>query len=42
MSQFWEENLSEGYYDIVTTNGIINNRGFRATWHNFTNLKVKN
>ena len=42
MNQFWEENLSEGYYDIVTTNGIINNRGLRATWHNFTNLKVKN
>ena len=42
MNQFWEENLSEGYYDIITTNGIKKNRGLRATWHNFTNLKVKN
>ena len=42
MSQFWEENLTEGYYDIITINGIKKNRGLRATWHNFTNLKVKN
>ncbi|MAR64495.1 MAG: hypothetical protein CMB83_00990 [Flammeovirgaceae bacterium] len=41
MSQFWEENLTEGYYDIITINGIKKNRGLRATWHNFTNLKVK-
>ena len=41
MNQFWEENLSEGYYDKITVNGIIKNRGLRATWHNYTNLKVK-
>ena len=40
MSQFWEENLTEGYYDIITINGVKKNRGLRATWHNFTNLKV--
>ena len=41
MNQFWEENLSEGYYDKITVNGIKKNRGLRAAWHNYTNLKVK-
>lgn len=41
MNQFWEETLSEGYYDVITVKGIKRNRGLNATWHNFTNLKVK-
>ena len=41
MSEFWEEQLSPGYYDKITIEGINKNRGISATWHNYTNLKVK-
>jgi len=40
MNQFWEDKLASGYYDQITLDGIKNNRGLRACWHNYTNLKI--
>ena len=41
MSEFWEKQISPGYYDKITIDGITKNRGVSAAWHNYTNLKVK-
>ena len=40
MNNFWEEQLSPGYYDNIVTTGVKNKRGIQACWHILTYKKV--
>lgn len=39
-SKFWNEELSEGFYDLIFKEGSLKNRGFKFGWHNLTFLKL--
>ena len=41
MSNFWESDLEAGYYDKVLEEGLKNNKGIQANWHNITQLYVR-
>ena len=41
MSDFWINELEPGYYDKIISSGLKVNKGLRASWHNYTNLVVK-
>ena len=41
MDNFWINELEPGYYDKVINHGLKKNQGLRASWHNYTNLIVK-
>lgn len=41
MSDFWINELEPGYYDKIISSGLKANKGLRASWHNYTNLIVK-
>ena len=40
MNNFWEDQLSSGYYDNIVTTGVKNRRGIQACWHILTYKKV--
>ena len=41
MSNFWRNEIKEGYYDKILINGLDQNKGIQANWHNITFQKVK-
>ncbi|MDA8813079.1 class I SAM-dependent methyltransferase [Acidimicrobiia bacterium] len=40
MSNFWNEELNSGYYDLILENGLKRKRSIQANWHNITLLKI--
>lgn len=40
MSNFWNEELSPGYYDLIVEKGLRKKRGMRSYWHITTLKKV--
>ena len=32
-SEFWEDSIPLGFYDIISKEGIINGRGLQSFWH---------
>ena len=34
--KFWDENLEDGYYDLILKQGLKKNRGIQTNWHNIT------
>ena len=40
MNNFWEDQLSPGYYDNIVTRGIDKKKGIQACWHILTYKKV--
>ena len=42
MNEFWDEEITKGYYDKVIVDGLSNGRSIQANWHNITFNKVSN
>ena len=40
MKNFWENKIPFGYYDLIVRQGLKDNRGIQACWHNLTYIKV--
>ena len=40
MSEFWNDELSVGYYDKIVNEGFQNKKGVRSYWHISTLNKV--
>ena len=38
---FWDENLEDGYYDLILKEGLKKNRGIQTNWHNITLNSIK-
>ena len=41
MENFWNNQITPGYYDQLIKDGINKNKGIQANWHNITFSKVK-
>ena len=41
MNNFWETDLTAGYYDKVLEDGLKKKKGIQANWHNITQLYIK-
>ena len=40
MNEFWEKDLSSGYYDEIVKNGLVSKKGVQSFWHITTLNKI--
>jgi len=40
MNEFWEKDLSSGYYDEIVKNGLVSKKGVQSFWHITTLKKI--